>query len=279
MSNHYFTTARDSLFAVLTVITVASLVIVTEHPDNSSPGGFVAKSLLTQFGWQELLAVLVVAVALCVVAVLRPAALPWFVVVAVGYMFVTLAALHVMNPELRPFKYVMSAFALRSPPSVFGSVVIASGLGQLAVGLRIHAARQSWKSLAILLVLSISLAGSIVGAAYPMDESFPPVTASGRLHHLSGLLSFGAFAVLPLASTLALGESGLGRTGRRLCLGFGFGSALGSVLVVPLLDAGYAGLAQRLSLAFFSAWMIAASFYVTPSLQEDSNQESLKGGG
>ena len=108
-----------------------------------------------------------------------------------------------------------------------------------------------------------------------MDAAYPPETSSGRLHGLSGLMSFVPFAILPVASALMLGNSGLGKTGKWLCLGFGLGSGLSSVLMMPLLEAGYAGLAQRLTLAFFSAWMITAVFRIVSLYEEETIREEL----
>ena len=49
----------------------------------------------------------------------------------------------------------------------------------------------------MLAILAFSLASSVIGAAYPMETTFPPQTASGRLHGLSEMISFAAFATVP----------------------------------------------------------------------------------
>lgn len=234
-----------------------TLSLLTERPEELGAAAFLGAAVKNDIGI-ALSAVLICAfVAVWWVAAYRPSTLRWVTAASIVYVFAALASLHFLWPELNPVVYVMSSYGLTPYAPIVQSAVLTVGLAQLALAAQIFAGSNSWKSLVVLVLVSISVAGCVVGAVYPMDPAVTPTTKAGRLHMLGGLMSFVPYAFIPVTTTFLFWRRWLNGCSRWL-LGISAPIFVLSFSIVPLVSLGYAGLAQRLTIFLFCTWLVLA---------------------
>jgi Protein of unknown function (DUF998) len=132
-------------------------------------------------------------------------------IVAAVVSLITLAALHILKPDLHPSRTMISQYALgqygRGMALCFAAFGVASG--SLAVAMVPHV-RSLGGRVGIALLLTAAV-GLVMAARFPMDPvSTPPaqMSRSGRMHGVAFLLGVPSMVLAVLVLSLALGSQG-----------------------------------------------------------------------
>lgn len=189
--------------------------------------------------------------------------LGWCVLATAAYTTVMIVALHVLRPDLAPYRRAISEYVMGPYGLLMTTTFFAQSLGSLAlavsvicVGLR---QRRAWIGSALFIVAA---AGAAVAGLFPADAASPfPQTRTGAIHAAAGLLRFLSLSfALPLVST-ALGTHsawrGVARALRVLAALFVVTFVV-SILVLANLD--LFGLGQRAFIVTLLAWMSVAAY-------------------
>ena len=129
-------------------------------------------------------------------------------IVAAAVSLVTLAALHILKPDLHPSRTMISQYALGPYGRVMALCFAAFGgaSGSLAVAMVPHV-RSLGGRIGIALLLTAAV-GLVMAARFPMDPvSTPPaqMSHSGRMHGVAFLLGVPSMVLAVLVLSFALG--------------------------------------------------------------------------
>jgi uncharacterized membrane protein len=132
-------------------------------------------------------------------------------IVAAAVSLVTLAALHILKPDLHPSRTMISRYALGPYGWVMALCFAAFGMasGSLAVAM-VPDVRSLGGRIGIVLLLTAAV-GLMLAARFPMDPvSTPPaqMSHSGRMHGVAFLLGVPSMVLAVLVLSLALGSQG-----------------------------------------------------------------------
>jgi len=130
-------------------------------------------------------------------------------IVAAVVSLITLAALHVLKPELHPSRAMISQYALGPYGRVMALCFAAFGLasGSLAVAI-VPYVRSLGGRIGMALLLTAAV-GLVMAARFPMDPaSTPParMSHSGRMHGVAFLLGVPSMVLAVLVLSFALGD-------------------------------------------------------------------------
>ena len=130
-------------------------------------------------------------------------------IVAAAMSLITLAALHVLKPELHPSRAMISQYALGPYGRVMALCFAAFGLasGSLAVAM-VPYVRSLGGRIGMALLLTAAV-GLVMAARFPMDPaSTPPaqMSHSGRMHGVAFLLGVPSMVLAVLVLSFALGD-------------------------------------------------------------------------
>ncbi len=128
-------------------------------------------------------------------------------IVAAAVSLITLAALHILKPDLHPSRTMISQYALGPYGWVMALCFAAFGVasGSLAVAM-VPAVRSLGGRIGIALLLTAAV-GLVMAARFPMDpESTPPaqMSRSGRMHGVAFLLGVPSMVLAVLVLSFAL---------------------------------------------------------------------------
>jgi Protein of unknown function (DUF998) len=193
------------------------------------------------------------------------------VIVAAAYWWAVFLAMHVLEPEFSPLTAPGSAYVLGTYGAwmtttyfVLGVVLISAGLG-----LNSNLAVTALTRIAGVAFL-IAAAGAVSAGLFPMDFPPPPRTLSGRLHALSGVLTFLPWAIGTLLFSLGIRRDH--RWARRLGILIALSVlSIVTVAVLPFsIPFGFAGAVQRLLLTLLFAWLIVVALQlIRPRLEDE----------
>ena len=129
-------------------------------------------------------------------------------ILAAAVSLVTLAALHILKPELHPSRTMISQYALGSYGWVMALCFAAFGLasGSLAVAM-VPYVRSLGGRIGVALLLTAAV-GLVMAARFPMDPaSTPPaqMSHSGRMHGVAFMLGVPSMVLAVLVLSFALG--------------------------------------------------------------------------
>jgi len=132
-------------------------------------------------------------------------------IVAAAVSLVTLAALHILKPDLHPSRTMISRYALGPYGWVMALCFAAFGVasGSLAVAI-VPDVRSLGDRIGMVLLLTAAV-GLMMAARFPMDPvSTPPaqMSHSGRMHGVAFLLGVPSMVLAVLVLSLALGSQG-----------------------------------------------------------------------
>jgi Protein of unknown function (DUF998) len=132
-------------------------------------------------------------------------------IVAAVVSLVTLAALHILKPDLHPSRTMISRYALGPYGWVMALCFAAFGVasGSLAVAM-VPDVRSLGGRIGMALLLTAAI-GLVMAARFPMDPvSTPPaqMSHSGRMHGVAFLLGVPSMVLAVLVLSLALGSQG-----------------------------------------------------------------------
>ncbi|REJ90677.1 MAG: DUF998 domain-containing protein [Planctomycetota bacterium] len=263
-SSTFAAATKGILVAILVIAALFPLAVMTETPEGADPLAFVATRVSTDIGPSLGIGSVIAIVCLCAATVGRPKLLVWYTILAIAYYVLACAALHVLHPENKPIAWPMSTYTLTSSATLMQTTFFVMSAGFLAVGLRLHIAVPSWWSFVILSGFVIPAVGIYLAGVYPMDEKFPPVSMSGRLHGIGGFMTFGLLTFMPLVATGILGRRRLGSTTFKLSVAIAAIAAMTSVLLLAFVASGYGGLLQRVFFVALFAWMAIVVLSVNP---------------
>jgi len=130
-------------------------------------------------------------------------------IVAAAVSLVTLAALHILKPDLHPSRTMISQYALGPYGRVMALCFAAFGVasGSLAVAM-VPTVRSLGGRIGIALLLTAAV-GLVMAARFPMDPaSTPPaqMSHSGRMHGVAFLLGVPSMVLAVLVLSFALGD-------------------------------------------------------------------------
>ena len=130
-------------------------------------------------------------------------------IVAAVVSLITLAALHVLKPELHPSRAMISQYALGPYGRVMALCFAAFGVasGSLAVAM-VPYVRSLGGRIGMALLLTAAV-GLVMAARFPMDPaSTPPaqMSHSGRMHGVAFLLGVPSMVLAVLVLSFALGD-------------------------------------------------------------------------
>lgn len=264
------------MIAVFLIIATVSLAIATETPDGQSASLFLRDHLPTDFLNPVGFSITAVAAVIAGLGVYRRDTLPWVTGASVLGTLSLVSLLHVLEPDNRPFEYVMSTYALTPHGYLVAPAVLCTSAAKLSLALFIHGIRRTKASFVTLLLLSVSAAGGILGAVYAMEPTLPPETMAGRLHLVGAMMMSLPFDFVAVVMTLVMGRDTFGRRLWLLVLIGSFG-LLSGLAIIPSLPSGYAGLIQRVSVGSSLLWMGLAAFAVEigSTESEDTTREKV----
>lgn len=261
---------RSDLFAAIVspavLLLTTWLAISTEAKHATHTATFVIERLAQDVGPFMGTSIVIYVAAIAAMSIFRKELLPRVAAASVLGCLPLLIALHVLEPGNRPFDYVMSTYALTDHGYLVGPAVLLASGAKLAIGHHLFAQRQTIVSFLALLFLACSAAGGILGAAFPLDPTFPPETIAGRLHLTGGLIMALPFDVVSVIFTFLMGKATFGRMLWPLFV-IGLVGFLLGMAVVPLLETGISGFVQRISVACSLLWIVIAAFVTQPALR------------
>ena len=246
-----------AIVSPLVVAATACLMIATEAGDEEKTATFVVERLTQDVDLPVGAFIVIGVAAIAAISVIRKEWLPRVTVGCVLGSVLLIVGLHVLEPGNRPFDYVMSTYAFTSHAYLIGPAMLLASAAKLAVGHHLYEVRRTVVSFIALLLLACSAGGGVIAATYTMEV--PVETLSGRLHIIGSLLMFLPFDAVAVIMTLAMGKATFSKFLWPLffigCVGFVTGMAM-----MPLVEAGLAGLVQRISVGSSLLWMTIAAF-------------------
>lgn len=189
-------------------------------------------------------------------------------ITSVVYYVLAVFAMHLLQPELSPLRVPMSAYVLGAygPLMTTTYFVLCAGLLALGYGLVRTLPRTRLIKLAFVVAL-IAGAGIFIAGIFPIEWPPPPLTTSGRLHALGGMLAFSGMAFAPCLFSLNFRSDGHWRTVSAVALALSASIIAAFILFVFAVPGGFGGFAQRLFLALLFSWMIVVGLHLTRTLR------------
>lgn len=180
-----------------------------------------------------------------------------------GIFFVTITALHIVQPYVRPAYDFVSNYA-NGPYGLFFSLsLLVHGVANvgIAVGLSIAINDSKLARCGIALFIVSSIAMSLA-AIFPIDPVASERTVRGIIH----LFATGSGLIAELAALICIGKAHFMEFSwnryARLTVIFAFFAASSIVwlMVAILIGGGFPGLAERAALGSFFAWEIVSAY-------------------
>lgn len=179
-------------------------------------------------------------------------------------------ALHLLQPGLDPLDHAVSYYVHGSSGWLLTVGLIALGMGSLALALSLRGVIAGPGTRAGRWLLGVWAAGALLGGIFSADPpgrwSEPP-SVSGTIHGHAAMVAF--LALPPAALRLARAAAGSEgwRSRRRLLLVLAAASAISLVVFAVSLAPVFVrpgppillGLSERILLATYSAWLVAAA--------------------
>ena len=185
-------------------------------------------------------------------------------ITSVIYYVLAIFAMHLLQPELSPLRVPMSAYVLGAygPLMTTTYFVLCAGLLGVGYGLVKALPRTRLIKLAFVVAL-IAGAGILIAGIFPIEWPPPPLTTSGRLHRLGGMLAFSGMALAPCLFSLNFRSDGHWRTVSAVALALSASIIAAFILFLFAVPSGFGGFAQRLFLALLFGWMVVVGLHLT----------------
>jgi len=197
-------------------------------------------------------------------------------IVAAAVSLVTLAALHILKPDLHPSRTMISQYALGPYGWVMALCFAAFGVasGSLAVAM-VQDVRSLGGRIGIALLLTAAV-GLVMAARFPMDPvSTPPAQMShtGRMHGVAFLLGVPSMVLAVLVLSLAVGSQVSGAGWLLMTVGAVIWISL-IIMIGIMLRVGpgkppdpngperFVGVPNRLLMVAYAVWLTVAAWPV-----------------
>lgn len=181
------------------------------------------------------------------------------VLICIAYVTVVIVALHFLNSAFDPIKQTTSEYVNGNygylMPTVFLSMSIASLALITGLYLTMPSPAQSRAGLVLMGIFGVQ---AIVAMFFPVNLQGTPVTPSGRIHHILGLVGFLCLAVGVILISRSFKKD------KNFHSLYTSTSMLSWIILVMFFSVflnlyakwGYAGISQRILLAILAAWFI-----------------------
>lgn len=186
-----------------------------------------------------------------------PATLGRLAVACAVYYFAVVVILHVAQPELDPVRHFMSEYVRGRMGFLMVTTFFALGfgVGALAVALRRTIANQRTGKLGLIL-LWCGVVGLVGSGVFPTDPG-DPVTTTGKLHVVFGLLGLPALGVGLILVSLAFRRAKHWRSMTPIALLLAAIFMIGFLSIMFVFGGGRgSGVAQRVAIGAVLVWMI-----------------------
>lgn len=157
------------------------------------------------------------------------------------------------NGHYSPVRQAMSDLALGQAGWIMTIAFCSLAMGSLLLAMVLRRSIDTMKVAPILLTVVGLL--TFVSAAFQTDPDGAPATLHGLIHTVAGITTF-VFLILTIASAAVSFRRSLRWRSFRTPTAIWAAVALGTFLLIPLLDNAHFGLAQRTFVGTCLAWMV-----------------------
>jgi lysylphosphatidylglycerol synthetase-like protein (DUF2156 family) len=170
----------------------------------------------------------------------------------------TVVALNlVQHGRYHPIRQAMSELALGRDGWLMTIAFCAMGIGTLLLALLL---RRTARALVAPLLLTLAGLLDFVSASFHTDPGNVTSTMHGRIHNSAGIATFALFVVAIFASARSFRREPAWQRFAPLTLVWAV-CAVGTFFLIPALGNAHFGLAQRIFVATWLSWSIAAATY------------------
>ncbi len=178
-----------------------------------------------------------------------------------SWFVIALIALHILRPDLKFTRSMISQYALGPHGGLMTSAFVAAAMGYLMLLLALIRTGPAVPSARLgELLLAVSVLGLLTSAVFPMDASASVRTQAGRLHEASFMVNVSCSLISALLLSVSFGSDARWRPFVRTAWVLSLAQVVALVLqVVTIVARNNWGVANRLFVVTVVIWVFAVA--------------------
>jgi hypothetical protein len=189
--------------------------------------------------------------------------LAFFAIVGVAGYLVSIAALHILRPDVSPVLEPMSNYAVGPYGFLMTAAAFGSGLAALALTLGLYLSiAPPGRSYVGLFLLGVYGVSELLAGLFPIDVG-GEATMVGAIHNIVGNVSFFGLPIAAILLSLGMGKDERWRSLRRPALAVSLAIVLTVVLTIVGFNVGIGfGVTQRIANVTALAWILLVAIHL-----------------